>query len=144
MEPINVQMVMDCSDPHAQARFWGAALGWDVEDNDAFIRKMLADGVATDDDVVHIGGDRLGWKTGAAIRRPAGADGPMRVLFMQVPEPKQVKNRAHLDLNVGPDLRDGEVARLTALGAAELYRVAEPGANHVTMRDPEDNEFCVQ
>ena len=43
MEPINVQMVMDCSDPHAQARFWGAALGWDVEDNDAFIRKLLAD-----------------------------------------------------------------------------------------------------
>jgi hypothetical protein len=144
MEPINVQMVMDCSDPHAQARFWGAALGWDVEDNDAFIRKLLADGVATDDDVVDIGDNRLGWRTGAAIRRPAAVDGPMRLLFMRVPEPKQVKNRAHLDLNVGPDRREPEVARLTALGAAELYRVAEPGANHVTMRDPEGNEFCVQ
>ena len=28
MEPINVQMVIDCTDPHAQARFWGTALGW--------------------------------------------------------------------------------------------------------------------
>jgi hypothetical protein len=144
MTPINVQMVMDCSDPHAQARFWGAALGWDVEESDAFVRKMLADGVATDEDVVDIGDGRLGWKTGAAIRRPADVDGPMRVLFMQVPEPKQVKNRAHLDLNVGPNRRDDEVARLAALGAAELYRIAEPGANHVTMRDPEGNEFCVQ
>jgi hypothetical protein len=141
MEPINVQMVIDCTDPHAQARFWGTALGWDVEDNDAFIRKMLADGIATDDDVIDIGGGQLGWTTGAAIRRP---DGPMRVLFMRVPEPKQVKNRAHLDLNVGRDRRDDEVARLIALGAAELYRVAEPGANHVTMHDPEGNEFCVQ
>ena len=139
-----MQMVVDCSDPHAQARFWGAALGWDVEDSDAFIRKLLADGVATDDDIVDIGDNRLGWRTGAAIRRPAGVDGPMRVLFMRVPEPKQVKNRAHLDLNVGPDRRDREVGRLIGLGATELYRINEPGANHVTMHDPEGNEFCVQ
>lgn len=139
-----MQIVMDCSDPHAQARFWSAALSWDIEESDAFIRKLLADGVATDDDVVDIGDNRLGWRTGAAIRRPAGVDGPMRLLFLQVPEPKQLKNRAHLDLNVGRDRRDAEVARLAALGAVELYRVVEPGANHVTMRDPEGNEFCVQ
>jgi len=143
MDPINVQMVFDCSDPHAQASFWGAALGWDVEQADDFIRKMLAEGIATEDDVVDLGG-KLGWKTGAAIRRPADATGPVRLLFMRVPEPKQVKNRAHLDLNVGPDRRDAEVARLTGLGAVELYRIDEPGAHHVTMHDPEGNEFCVQ
>ena len=36
-----------------------------------------------------------------------------------------------------------EVARLTALGAQELWKVDEPGAFHTTMTDPEGNEFCV-
>lgn len=144
MQPINVQMTFDCADPHAQARFWGAALGWEIEDGHDFITKLMADGVVTDDDVVDIGGGRLGFKTGAAIRRPASADGPARLLFMQVPEPKTVKNRAHLDVNVGLERRDAEVERLIVLGAVELYRIDEPGAHHVTMQDPEGNEFCVQ
>ena len=144
MDPINVQMTFDSSDPHAQAQFWGAALGWEVEDADGFIRKLMKDGLVTDDDVVDLGGGRLGFTTGAAIRRPAGADGPVRLLFMRVPESKQVKNRAHLDLNVGPERRDAEVERLVALGATELYRIDEPGGHHVTLQDPEGNEFCVQ
>jgi catechol 2,3-dioxygenase-like lactoylglutathione lyase family enzyme len=144
MDSINVQMTFDCADPHAQTRFWGAALGWEIEDSDEFIRKLMADGLVTDDDVVDMGGGRLGFTTGAAIRRPAGTDGPVRLLFMQVPEGKQAKNRAHLDLNVGPERRDAEVERLVALGATELYRMDEPGAHHVTMQDPEGNEFCVQ
>ena len=35
------------------------------------------------------------------------------------------------------------MARLTALGARELWKVDEPGAFHTTMADPEGNEFCV-
>ena len=77
---------------------------------------------------------------------PEGVDGapPGRILFQHVPEPKTVKNRWHLDLNVGMDNREPEVARLTALGATEAYRVDEPSGSHITMCDPEGNEFCVQ
>ena len=54
-------MVIDCSDPHAQARFWAAALGWDIEETDASVHKMLDRGqVATDEDVVDIGDGRSG------------------------------------------------------------------------------------
>jgi hypothetical protein len=140
MEPISFQVTVDSADPHAQARFWAAALGYGVEDNHDFVKQMLDAGVATEDDVTEIDG-RLFWRTGAAVRHPAGAP---RLLFMHVPEPKAVKNRWHLDLNVGREHIDAEVARLTGLGARELYRVDEPGAFHTTMADPEGNEFCVQ
>jgi Glyoxalase-like domain len=66
-----------------------------------------------------------------------------RLLFQQVPEPKTVKNRLHLDLHAGPARRDGEVARLRELGATVLQEVKEPGTEHVVMADPEGNEFCV-
>ena len=140
MAPIDFQVTVDSNDPHAQARFWAEALGFYVEDNHDFVQQMLDAGVATDDDVVTIDG-RLFWRTGAAIRHPSGAP---RLLFMQVPETKTVKNRWHLDLNVGRENLDAEVARLTTLGARELYKVDEPGAFHTTMADPEGNEFCVQ
>lgn len=79
-----------------------------------------------------------------------------RVWFQRVPEPKTVKNRVHLDLKVGGGrdvplaLRrervDGEVARLTALGATILYAMDEPnGMDYyaVVLQDPEGNEFCL-
>jgi hypothetical protein len=53
--------------------------------------------------------------------------GGRRQLFQQVPEPKTVKNRLHLDLHAGPDLRDGEVARLRELGATVLQEVKYQG-----------------
>ena len=34
--------------------------------------------------------------------------------------------------------------RIVALGAHVLYEVDEPGGSHVTLADPEGNEFCVQ
>ncbi|MGI8693584.1 MAG: VOC family protein, partial [Geodermatophilaceae bacterium] len=61
-----------------------------------------------------------------------------------VPEPKTVKNRMHLDLSVGPDARDSEVTRLEGLGATVLAHVDADGSQHVTMADPEGNEFDVQ
>jgi hypothetical protein len=150
MTPIGFQVTIDAGDPHAQARFWAAALGYVVEDGDAFIRDLLAQGHASDEDVVEIDG-RLSWRTGAAIRHPDDAErgaledpAPRRLLFLHVPEPKSVKNRVHLDLNVGRDRLDTEVARLVTLGASERYRIDEPGSFHVTLADPEGNEFCVQ
>lgn len=148
--PIGFQITFDAADPHAQASFWAAALGYEVEIDSDFIRSILDQGLATEDDVLEIDGE-LFWRTGSAIRHPADLDtgphddpAPRRLLFMAVPEPKAGKNRVHLDLNVGRDRIDDEVARLTDLGARELYRIAEPGAFHTTMADPEGNEFCVQ
>ena len=150
MRPIGYQVTFDVHDPHGQARFWAAALGYEVEDHDAAIREVLSKGIATQDDVVEID-CQLFWSVAAAIRHPADADrgalddtAPRRLLFWQVPEEKTVKNRLHLDLNVGRDHLDSEVERLTALGATELYRVDEPHSFHVTLADPEGNEFCLQ
>ena len=44
--------------------------------------------------------------------------------FRRVPEGKTIKNRLHIDLN--PDDRDTEVARLLALGATQPGRVDRP------------------
>ena len=144
----NVQLVIDCADPHAQAKFWAAALGWVVERNEAFIRSMLDQGIARPDQVVEVHGE-LAWSTVEAVRHPEHdaireLGGAARLLLQQVPEGKTVKNRVHLDVNVGKEHIDAKVGELTALGARELYKVDEPGAFHTTMADPEGNEFCVQ
>lgn len=71
-------------------------------------------------------------------------DGRTRVLFIQVPEPKSVKNRIHLDLRPVQGTRDDEVGRLLALGATEVADRRRPdGGGWVTLADPEGNEFCV-
>jgi predicted enzyme related to lactoylglutathione lyase len=54
-----------------------------------------------------------------------------------VPEPKQVKNRVHLDLR-GDD-HEAEAARLVDAGA----RVLRTFDNFIVMSDPEGNEFCL-
>ena len=59
--------------------------------------------------------------------------------FNRVPESKTAKNRVHFDLRAPGSMRD-EVARLEALGAV----VVEAGAQLISMRDPEGNEFCVE
>lgn len=66
-----------------------------------------------------------------------------RILFQRVPESKQLKNRLHLDLQVGPRRRDAEVTRLTALGAIVRREIDDRGARVVTMTDLEGNEFDV-
>ncbi len=56
-------------------------------------------------------------------------------------EPKQGRNRVHLDLYTTD--RDGEVARLEGLGATRVPWEYEEGDEHVVMADPDGNEFCV-
>nr|WP_297417038.1 VOC family protein [uncultured Nocardioides sp.] len=68
------------------------------------------------------------------------------VLFIEVPEAKQVKNRVHFDLRPSDGTRDQEVQRLLGLGAtvvADHSDIHGPGIGWVTMADPEGNEFCV-
>jgi len=88
----------------------------------------------------------LVWRVGAAIRHPdSPATGPpRRILFQRVPEPKTVKNRVHLDVFVGKENVDAELARLAATGAKLLYRGQQGPYLWVTVADPEGNEFCLQ
>ncbi|WP_405011496.1 VOC family protein [Kitasatospora sp. NBC_01539] len=144
------KVVVDCADPHRQAAFWAEALGYLVEDHTALIEHLLAAGAITPALVTESGG-RPAWRTLAAVRHPDDPVDPAngvglgrRLLFQQVPEPKRTKNRLHLDLHAGPDRREAEVDRLLALGATVLARIDEPGTRHVTLADPEGNEFCVQ
>jgi len=139
------QVVVDAADPHAQADWWAETLGWDVEPSDpAFIRRMIAEGYATDDDTkTHHG--QLVWKEGAAINAPGGAaSGRPRILFQLVPEAKVGKNRLHLDVRVGEDQAEAELARLTGRGATFLHRGRQGPHTWITMADPEGNEFCLQ
>jgi hypothetical protein len=71
-------------------------------------------------------------------------DGGHRLLFIEVPERKQVKNRIHLDLRPAEGTRDDELARLLSLGATEVDDLRKPdGAGWVVLADPEGNEFCI-
>lgn len=135
------QVTIDCSGPHELAEWWAQVLGWQVEpQEEAFIARLVATGAATEADTIRHRG-ALVWKAGAAIGCPD--PGRPRVLFQHVPEPRSGKNRLHLDVRVGPDRREAEVARLLALGASELWRGAQGPSVWVTMTDPEGNEFCV-
>jgi hypothetical protein len=108
---------VDCADPRSLATFWQQALGWRCT-------------YEHDDEVV--------------LEPPAGSpeDGVAPdMLFLRVPEPKAVKNRIHLDLR--PDDRDAEVARLEALGATRVDIGQTGEETWVVLADPEGNEFCV-
>ena len=71
------------------------------------------------------------------------SDGLTRILFIEVPEAKQVKNRIHFDLRPTAGPRDDEVERLAKLGAKVVADRRRPDGGWVTMADPEGNEFCV-
>jgi hypothetical protein len=142
---LDLQLAIDCAEPHTLADWWADALGWEVERGDeSFIRRMIDEGHATEDDVTTHGG-RLVWKTGAAINHPDGQEsGRPRMLFQQVPEPKTVKNRIHIDLRPISDDPEKQVAALVDKGATLLWRGQEgPVHRWATLADPEGNEFCV-
>lgn len=71
-------------------------------------------------------------------------DGEIPVLFIAVPDGKQVKNRLHFDLRPVDGSREQEVERLVGLGAAVVADRRRPdGSGWFTLADPEGNEFCV-
>ena len=137
----DVQIAVDCARPHELADWWAEALGWEVEPQDeAFIRRMVAEGHASEEHTVRHRG-ALRWRSATAIRSPD--PGRPRLLFQAVPEGKTVKNRLHLDVHVGADQREAEVARLVGMGATELWRKSQGPYSWVTLADPEGNEFCL-
>ncbi|MGC0330171.1 hypothetical protein RKD23_003161 [Streptomyces sp. SAI-170] len=148
--PVHFKLVIDCTNPQAQADFWAAALHYEVEDNNALIERLLELGALPREAVVEFHA-RLAFRDLVAVRHPDDPVAPdsgtglgRRLLFQRVPEPKTGKNRLHLDLHPGEGLREGEVERLKGLGASVLREVKEPSGQWVVMADPEGNEFCVQ
>jgi hypothetical protein len=64
------------------------------------------------------------------------------LIFQRVPEPKVVKNRAHIDYEAAD--RAAEVDRLVGLGASLIREVDDgPGLRWTVLADPAGNEFCV-
>jgi hypothetical protein len=71
-------------------------------------------------------------------------DRSVRLLFIEVPDAKVIKNRLHLDLHPVDLSCEQEVARLVGLGAVHLADFRRPeGGGWITLADPEGNEFCV-
>ena len=107
----------DCADPYKLAVFWSAVMRAPID----------ADCAPGDEEV----GIRLPTSTSQAL------------FFQRVPEPKAVKNRAHICLE--PDeTRDADVDRIVGLGATLLEDHRRPdGLGWVVLADPEGNEFCV-
>jgi hypothetical protein len=69
-----------------------------------------------------------------------------RLLFIEVPDAKVVKNRLHLDLRPRAASRDEELVTLVEHGAtvvADLRGAHGPGTGWVVLADPEGNEFCI-
>jgi glyoxalase superfamily protein len=120
------ELSVDCADPAALARFWAAALGYEVLEESADLVEIGLPGVSD------------------AQRLEDVRSGPVApsLVFATVPEGKSVKNRLHLDLSPVDGDQDGEIARLEALGARRTD-LAPDGATWVVMHDPEGNEFCV-
>ncbi|MGA8248699.1 MAG: VOC family protein [Nocardioides sp.] len=145
--PVRFQLVIDCADPDLLARFWAAALGYEIA--------PVPEGFTTWHDFYRdIGLPEEDLVEGAGrISDPDGA-GPS-IWFHVVTDAKTSKNRLHLDIHASGDRRDplearrrrvdAEAARLARLGATVTGALPEEGLDHyaVGMKDPEGNEFDI-
>jgi catechol 2,3-dioxygenase-like lactoylglutathione lyase family enzyme len=111
---------VDCADAYALSEWWKQVLGYvDVEDDP----------------------NEPGHEECMILSPVTGHS----VLFIEVPEPKQGKNRLHFDLRPAEGAtREEEVERVLALGATEVadHRRAG-GGGWVLLADPQGNEFCI-
>ncbi len=109
----------DSHDAHAMSVFWGGVLGF----------------AEAPDDPNEVGDEEC---------MIFSADGSQRLLFIAVPDAKQVKNRVHLDLKPAEGGREQELERLLHLGARQVADRRRPdGSGWVVLADPEGNEFCI-
>jgi catechol 2,3-dioxygenase-like lactoylglutathione lyase family enzyme len=120
------EIVVDCRDPVALARFWADVLDYHV--------------VRTEADQVEI----AAWRDEPPDLASQVRQAPVvpSLVFVTVPEGKVVKNRLHLDIRPLGCSYDAEVERLMGLGARrrDLGAGIQPWA---VLADPEGNEFCV-
>jgi predicted enzyme related to lactoylglutathione lyase len=114
-----VHLVVDAADPPGLARFWSAALGWEIGAEEP--------------------GEVVVWPHGYDYPDP----GALPLVFVGVPEPKAGKNRLHIDLaSASAAHQAAEVDRLLGLGATRAG-IGQGEVPWVVLADPEGNEFCV-
>lgn len=112
-------LTFDCLDMFAVAQFWAQVLGYVEDPNDP-----------------NDPGDPF-----VALIDPRGLHPGL--LFQNVPEPKAVKNRLHLDVRP-TELRETAVGQVVALGGTVVDDQRRPdGTGWVVMADPEGNELCI-
>jgi catechol 2,3-dioxygenase-like lactoylglutathione lyase family enzyme len=112
---------VDCSDAYALSEWWRQVLGY----------------VDLADDPNEPGHEEC------LIRSEENGH---QILFIEVPDGRQVKNRLHFDLRPVDGTRDEEVARLLGIGATQLddqREIRGDDTGWVVLADPEGNEFCV-
>ena len=120
-------VIVDCRDVAAQARWWAEALDWQI---------------------IYEAPDEQGvvprWASEERLRATPWNEVPPGLVFVPVPEGKQVKNRLHLDLapHVSDD-REAEIERLLAMGATRVDVGQGEDVTWEVLADPEGNEFCV-
>jgi Glyoxalase-like domain len=138
-------LTIDCAHPARLAKFWALALG--------YVDKPPPAGFGSWEEwFSHHGIPPEEWDQAAYLSDPDEIAPTLS--FLQVPESKVVKNRLHLDVQVGGG-RDtpweerwprvlAAVERLTAAGATVIGEDEWQGrSDHVVMADPEGNEFCL-
>ncbi|RZS91116.1 hypothetical protein EV189_0349 [Motilibacter rhizosphaerae] len=119
MTALVAHLVVDCTDAYALSSWWGSVLDYRADPDDPN-------------------------EPGHEECLIASADGRRRLLFKQVPDVKQVKNRLHLDLRPAQGSRDEELERLLGLGATVVADLSRPdGGGWFLLADPEGNEFCL-
>ncbi len=110
-----VALGFDANNPVGLARFWAAALRWEVDDQ-------------TQDEIVLVPTDGTRFQ----------------IEFSSVPEKNAGKPRLHLDLTTTSiDDQQESVARLVELGGRHIDIGQGPDEGHVVLADPEGNEFCI-
>jgi len=114
-------IVLDCRQASKLARFWEVALGWRIRPYDeAEIARLAALGLTPETDPM------------VAIDSP---DGSLVFFLQEVPEPKTVKNRMHVDIRLQDEAHLEELLRLGAT-------VVSQHDSRRVLADPEGNEFC--
>ena len=110
-----IALCFDANDPLELARFWAAALRWEIGDETVDVISL----VPTDGTTFQID-------------------------FARVPEKKVGPNRLHLDLTTTSiDDQQDSVARFIELGARHIDIGQRPDEGHVVLADPEGNELCI-
>jgi len=145
--PVRFQLVIDCADPDRLARFWAAALGYQLAPPPA--------GFATWNDYYRDLGLPEEALTGGPDRISDPQGGGPAIWFHAVLDAKAVKNRLHIDIHASGDRADpietrkkrvdAEADRLVGLGATIAVVMYQEGIDHyaVGMKDPEGNEFDI-
>lgn len=111
------ELVLECRDPDALARFWCEVLDFVILDRE-------------DDDI------EIGPREGFGGPQPT-------IILSQNDDPKVAQLRLHIDVNPTDRDQEAELSRLLAAGAVPTD-VGQTGEEpwHV-LSDPEGNEFCL-